>query len=130
MSQKVERIVFAAPYSLIDYSSGAAVATNDCLQLLAGAGFRCQAYCPTRLDFNEEVCFEQTLSELGLEYRVENAAVGSQRMKIVFTRLGKVPVTLFRNQFTRTGPWSDEIPAFLAGYERFLDTNRPHAVLT
>ncbi len=126
----VKNLVFASRHCMIDPSSGAAIATNNCLQFLAGYDFRCQAFCSASLDFGEEVCFEQTLSELALPYDVKNVSVGSSRVKMVFTRIGCVPVSVFRNRLTRTGPLQGEFPAFLEAYERFLDTNRPDGVLT
>ncbi len=126
----MKTILFASPYCLIDYSSGAAIATRQGMQLLADAGFRCQAYCGTLLDYREEVCFEQTLAELGLSYQVENTTAGGRRVRFVLTRIGGLPVTVYRNQFTRPGLTPQEAPGFLAGYERFLEQNRPDAVLT
>jgi len=127
---QMKNVAFASPYCLIDYSSGATIATGDCLELLASSGFRCHAYCPARLDFREEVCFEETLAELGLPYEVRKLTAGPHPMKLVFTRKGDVAVTIFRNQFTRIGPTPQEFRAFLAGYQRFLDTNKPDVVLT
>jgi glycosyltransferase involved in cell wall biosynthesis len=126
----VKNLVFASRYCLIDPSSGAAIATNDCLQFLADSGFRCQAYCSASLDFSEEVCFEETISELALPYEVRNVTVGGYGVKMVFTRIGNVPVSVFRNQMTRPGPMAEEIPAFQGAYERFLETNRPDVVVT
>jgi len=126
----VKRLAFASPYCLIDYSSGAAVAVRDGLELLARAGFRCEAFCGARLDFGEEVCLEETLSELGLPWEGRQVAVGPHRMKLLFTRQGRVPITIFRNQSTRRGPTPQEAPAFLAAFGRFLDTTRPDVMLT
>ena len=98
------RIAFVSPFSLIDNASGAAIATWRGMQLLTQAGFHCQAFCAARLDAREEVCFEQTLCDLKLRYDVQTAAGPSGRVKLIFTRLASVPVTVFRNQFTQLGP--------------------------
>ena len=62
--RRVESIVFAAPNSIIDPASGAAVAANDAMQLLARAGFRCEAFGSAMLDSREEVCIEHMLAEM------------------------------------------------------------------
>jgi hypothetical protein len=126
----MKRVAFVSPFCLIDYASGAAIATNECLQLLADAGFRCQAFCSAKLDFQEEVCFEETLAELALPYHVSNVTVGGYRVRLVFTRTGRVPVTVFRNQFTQMGPMPEQMPALLKAYDQFLATNRPEIILT
>ena len=126
----ISRVLFAAPNSIIDPSSGAAVATNDALQLLASSGFRCQAFGSAMLDFNEEVCVEQTLAELGLPYETRRMTVGTERAKILFARRQHVPVTLFRNLTTQFGPAPEEATAFLTAYEMHLQRNRPDVLLT
>lgn len=124
------RVAFVAPYSLIDHASGAAIATWRGLQLLATSGFSCQAFCAARLDAGEEVCFEQTLAELGLPYVVRPSVTPGGPAKLVFTKLGDVPVTVFRNQWTQLGPTPAETPAFLAAYEQFLAGARPEVIVT
>ena len=125
-----KRVVFASPCCLVDYSSGAAITTSNCMQLLSRCGFDCQAFCAASLDFNEEVCFEQTLADQRLPYEVSNATVDGIRIKLVFTRVGQVPVTVYRNQFTRATTTPDEMRGFLAAFDRFLERNRPDVVLT
>jgi hypothetical protein len=49
--------------SLIDNSSGAAVAMADALRLLSESGFDCYTYCACKLDFGEEVIVEQFRAE-------------------------------------------------------------------
>ncbi len=102
----MKRLAFVSAYCLLDHSSGAAIATGDALQLLAQAGLRCEAFCAAKLDFREDVCLEETLSELGLPWEARQV-VGAHRMKLVFTCRGWVPVTIFRNQFTRAGPTAE-----------------------
>jgi hypothetical protein len=124
------RVAFVAPYSLVDPASGAAIATWRGLQLLAGAGFSCEAFCAARLDAGEEVCFEQTLADLGLPYEVRTSVTPGGPTKLVFTKLGDVPITVFRNQWTQMGPTPQEAPAFLAAYERFLAGAQPGVIVT
>jgi hypothetical protein len=102
------RIAFVSAYSLIDQTSGAAIAAARGLQLLAEAGFECQAFCACMLDAREEVCFEQTLSESKLPYAVRTTG---GPVKLVFTELRhtacagyNLPVTVLRNRFTDSRP--------------------------
>jgi hypothetical protein len=54
MTLASHRMAFVSPYSLIDPSSGAAIATWRGLRLLDGCGFSCQASCAARLDAGED----------------------------------------------------------------------------
>ncbi len=128
--RKVEKLVFASAHAIVDPSSGAAVATNEAMQLLAQSRFQCQAFNAAMLDFPEEVCVEELLAKLGLPYEVRNAAEGAGTARILLTRSRNLPVTIFRNRFTQSGPVEREAAAFAAAYERFLDKNQPDAVLT
>jgi len=120
----MKRVAFASEYCLLDSSSGAALATAQCLKFLASWGLQCQAFCGARLDFTEEVCFEETLSRLGLPYEVADRTVDGRPARLIFTRAGDVPVTVFRNVFTQ-GLTEEEMPAFLGAYDTFLGANRP-----
>ena len=126
----MRQIVFASPHCLIDPSSGAAAATWQMLELLSGCGFSCQAFAAVRMDFGEEVCVEQVLAELRLPYEARSVRVGGHPARLLFTRKGHVPVTLFRNRFSRCGPTAEEIPAYAAAWEQFLRRNRPDVVVT
>lgn len=123
-------VVFASRHCLIDYSSGAAIATNDCLQLLARSGFRCQAFCAGAVDFQEEVCLERMLARLQIPFETLRETAGGRPVELIRTRCGAVPVTVFRNPSSRRGPGRDEAPAFLAALEAFLERSRPDVVLT
>lgn len=128
--RKAEKIVFASPCSIIDPSSGAAIATNDALQLLARNGFRCQAFGTTRFDFREEICTQQLLAEMGLPYEVRTTMIGTEPATMVFARNQAVPVTLLRSRSTQAGPNGRERIAFLQAYEAFLAKNQPDAIVT
>ncbi|MGO8752645.1 MAG: glycosyltransferase [Thermoguttaceae bacterium] len=128
--RKVENLVFASPYSIIDPSSGAANATDAALQLLARCGFRCQAFGAARLDSAEEVCIEQMLNELGLPYEFRTVSAEPEKARVLLTRKENVPITLFRNRFTQSGPLASEIESFGTAFELFLHKNQPDAVLT
>ena len=60
--RKIRKIAFASPHSLVDSSNGASVATSHLLQLLAGEGFECRAFCGPRLDAPQGVTLETVLA--------------------------------------------------------------------
>ena len=76
--RKVEKLVFASAHAIVDPSSGAAVATNEAMQLLAQSRFQCQAFNAAMLDFPEEVCVEELLAKLGLPVRGSQRGGGSR----------------------------------------------------
>jgi hypothetical protein len=43
-TRRVEKLVFASAHAIVDPSRGAAVATQEAVQLLAQSGFQCQAF--------------------------------------------------------------------------------------
>ena len=95
------------------------------MQLLARAGFRCEAFGSAMLDSREEVCIEHMLAECGLPYHVAKLAVGGAPVRMLFTRKGNVPVTLFRNVFTQVGPTTPEADTFWLRSSAFWQrTNR------
>ena len=53
--RNVEKLVFVSAHVIVDPSSGAAVATNQAMQLIAESGFQCQAFTAAMLDFPEPV---------------------------------------------------------------------------
>ena len=126
----VEKLVFASAHVIVDPSSGATVATNQAMQLIAESGFQCQAFTAAMLDFPEEVCVEELLAKLGLPYEVRTMSEGAEKARILLTLSRNLPVTIFRNRFTQSGPVEREVAAFAAAFERFLDKNKPDAVLT
>ncbi len=126
----ISKVAFASVYSTIDPASGAAVTTDDCLQLLARSGFECQAYAAARLGPGEEVPIEQTLTEMGMPYEVRKTEIEGRLAKMLFTRKGAVPITLFRNAFSQCGPVRWETSQFVAAYESFLQKTEPDVVVT
>jgi hypothetical protein len=65
VSQSLGTVVFASPYCLIDYSSGAAVATRDLLQLLASHGWNVRVFCGGTLDFERGESLRQIAQRPG-----------------------------------------------------------------
>ena len=126
------KIGFVSPHCLIDFTSAAATAVLAGLQLLAGAGFRCEAFCGTLLnDDGQDVTLDQVLAALKAPYTVRNARIGPFGGRMIFTAQGGVPVTLFRTASPH-GIWRDEeeVAAFATACELFLKRQRPDAVWT
>jgi glycosyltransferase involved in cell wall biosynthesis len=127
----VNRIVFASPHSLIDFYNGAAIASAHALQLLKKQGFDCEVFCGSRLDAPGESLVEELLANQQYPYEVRRAKIADYEARMIFTRQGDVPITLFGSASTQ-GDWLDEaeVTAFLQAFSIFLDKNRPDAVLT
>ena len=66
MGQETKRILFASPHCLIDFSSGAAIATGDALKLLVASGLEVRAFCASKLDLPGEGRFEQMMVDAGV----------------------------------------------------------------
>ena len=114
------RIAFISPSSLIDQGSEPAIATWRGMQLLLEAGFQCQAFCATGRASREEVCFERMLAHANLPYDLRTTVVPHGQAKLIVTRVGGIPVTVFRNESSRLGPLPHELPGFLAACDQFL----------
>jgi hypothetical protein len=116
---------------VVDFTSGAAIATAQMLQLLQKSGFACQAYCGARLDAPEEALLEEMLANQKSRYEARRVKIGAHIQRMIFAFQGDVPITIFQTASTR-GKWSgpEEIEAFLKGFATFLDRNRPDVMLT
>ena len=127
----VKKIAFASPHCLVDFTSGAAIATLEMLKILAKQGFECQAFCGTRMDAPQEMLLQEVLANQGADYQVRRSRIGNSDARLIFTIQDRVPVTVFENQSTGGG-WANvaEAEAFLTALGLFLDKNRPDVVLT
>jgi hypothetical protein len=76
-AKTIRSIAFASPHCLIDFTSGAAIATLQALRFLSSLGFQCQAFCGSQLDAPEEALFEELLANQKSPYETRNALVGS-----------------------------------------------------
>ena len=102
--RRERKILFASAHSIVDFSNGASVATLDVLQGLATAGFDCQAFCTSRLDFQQEVCLEQIVGDLREPYQIRPSICGGERARLLFTRRHRVPITVVRLESSRHTP--------------------------
>ena len=82
-------IAFASPHCLIDFTSGAAIATLQALRFLHGWGFACRAFCGSQLDAPEEALFEELLANQKSPYETRNVQVGSYKARMTFTLQGQ-----------------------------------------
>ncbi len=70
------KIAFVSPHCLVDFSNGAAIATREGLKLLAAHGFRCMAFCGTRLDEAGEGLVQEQLFRRRIGYEVRKVRLG------------------------------------------------------
>ena len=125
-----QRIVFASAHSIVDFSNGASVATLDVLQCLATEGFDCQAFCTSRLDFQQEVILEQIVGDLRESYQIQPSICGGERANLLFTRQ-RVPITVMKLESSRhTRQRPEDVRKVLKFFEKFLDTNAPDVMIT
>ena len=129
--RKIQRVAFASPYCLMDYTSGAAIATANALRFLGQLGFDCRAFCGSYLDVQQDDLLEDMLTRQGSPHETRAVQIGQREARLIDTRHGTIPVTIFRSVSTR-GSWQDEaeVAAFFEAFKAFLDENRPDAVWT
>jgi glycosyltransferase involved in cell wall biosynthesis len=125
------KILFASSHSIVDFSNGVSVATFDVLQGLVPLGFDCQAFCTSKLDFRGEVQLEQFIADLHDPYRVEPSVCGNEHAQVLYTRRGRVPITVIRLASSLHSEQSrEEVGAVLAFFRKFLDTFAPDVMVT
>jgi hypothetical protein len=125
------RVLFASAHSIVDFSNGAAVASLDVLRALASAGFQCQAFCTSRLDFHEDTSLEKIIVGSGEPLRVRPSVCPSGHARLLHTRRGPVPITIVRLQSSLQNPEQvDEVRVALDFFGTVLDSFRPDVLLT
>ncbi len=88
-AKRARSVLFASAHSVVDFSNGASVATLDVLAGLAGAGFRCQAFCTSKLDFQGEARVDDVVTRWASRTRSgRRSAAASVRRS--FIRAGNV----------------------------------------
>ena len=126
------RLLFCSFHCYVDPSSGAALATRDVLELLAGRGWKGQVLCGPLLDFEETLPLEQHLRKLNLSYQVRTAQAYSQPVSVYHFIQGHIPVALYHTGGVASNqpPTRAEGYPFLALLEKLLDTTPPDVLLT
>ena len=125
------KILFASAHSIVDFSNGASVATLDVLQGLGTAGFDCQAFCTSRLDFQQEVCLEQIVGDLREPYQVRPSICGGECADLLFMRRRRVPITVMKLESSRHKQQRpEEVRNVLGFFGKFLDTYASDVMIT
>jgi glycosyltransferase involved in cell wall biosynthesis len=128
----------AAPRSVLLLSlllgsiQGAALCARELLELLAGLGWACRAFCGPHVDYEEAPECDRLLRDHGIGYVKRQASAGRVPVSIFEFRSGGVGVQIYDNPLARTfqAPTQEEGFSFLALFERVLDLFRPDILLT
>jgi glycosyltransferase involved in cell wall biosynthesis len=127
------RLLFASIHSYLDPSSGAALATRELLELLAGRGWDCRALACGVLDYQNETPLEDVLAAIERPCQRVGAALSHGGVAEVFDfALDGVRVTLLPTAYSRAerAPSPREAALFLDLGEQVLSRFRPDILLT
>ncbi len=130
---KLERILFASVHGYLDPSSGAALASRDLLELLAGRGVDCRVLSTGILDFERETTLEEILDPLPMPYEWAVAVLpGGTEVEVADLSLDGVRITLMPTSSSRAdrAPTLDEGRAFFELADQVLARFRPQVLLT
>ncbi len=133
MSDGRLRVLFASVHCYVDPSSGAALATRDVLELLAGRGHECRALTAGLLDYYADTPLGPVLEAAGAPVRRAVANVRAGVTAEVFDlQLNGVRVTVLptSSSLASRAPDRAESHAFLNLAEQALDRFRPGVLLT
>lgn len=122
----IRRLLFASTHCPLDPSSGAAAATRDLLELLAGRGVECRAVGCGVLDYEAATPLGAVLDALAPGRRPA-AAPGALELEAGGVRYALVPT---RSSRAEHAPDAAEARAWLALAERALGRFRPEVLLT
>jgi glycosyltransferase involved in cell wall biosynthesis len=127
------RLLFASIHSYLDPSSGAALATRELLELLAGRGWDCRALTCGVLDYQNETPIEDVLASIGRPTPRSGAALSRGGEAEVFdVEVDGVRVTILPTSYSRAerapNPREGAMYIDLAG--QVLDRFRPEILLT
>jgi glycosyltransferase involved in cell wall biosynthesis len=126
------RLLFASSHCYLDPGSGAALATRDLWELLAGRGHECRALCCGVLDYERESPLEAVFETLGVAPRPVRArrargASAAFDLELAGVRVAVLPVASSRAD---RSPGPDEGAAYLELAGQALERFRPDALLT
>ena len=127
------RLLFASIHGYLDPSSGAALATRELLELLAGRGMDCRALSAGVLDYERETALEEVLASLALPARRLQAELsGGRAAEVLDLTVNGVRVTLYPTASSRAerSPDQREGTVFLELADPVLDRFRPDVILT
>ena len=118
--------------SLFPFLAGGAAARDfaGAAHLLSRAGFASQGFCPSKWDAEGNGDFECTLSDAGLPFQIQDTMLGPHAARMIYTRVGEIPVSIFRTHSTQHAEYRAGEPGALLDYfETFLLTYRPDAMI-
>ena len=127
------RLLFASIHSYLDPSSGAALATRELLELLAGRGIDCRALSAGVLDYERETSLEEVLTTLELSARRVQADLwGGGSVRVVDLTVNGVRVAVLPTSSSRAerSPDPGESAIFLNLADQVLERFRPDVMLT
>jgi glycosyltransferase involved in cell wall biosynthesis len=127
------RLLFASTHSYLDPSSGAALATRELLELLAGRGWDCRALACGVLDYQNETPIEDVLASIGRPTPRSGAALSRGGEAEVFdVEVDGVRVTILPTSYSRAerAPNPREGAMYIDLAEQVLDRFRPEILLT
>jgi glycosyltransferase involved in cell wall biosynthesis len=122
-------ILFVSSCSLVDSTSGAAIATLRGLQFLGTLGFSCRAFCASFLDAPTGTSIEQILSDQKIEYGVRPVQSGNYAGRALESEQGSVKVTVFRTAAQNRWQGPEEVQAFLHVFWWLLNEQPPDIVM-
>ncbi len=98
--------------------------------LLSRSGFASQAFCPSKWDADSNGDFECALSDAGLPFQAQDTTLGPHAARMIYTRVGGIPVSIFRTHSAQHAEYRNGEPGALLDYfEKFLLTYRPDAMV-
>jgi hypothetical protein len=127
------RLLFASIHSYLDPSSGAALATREMLELLAGRGMDCRVLSAGVLDHERETSLDEVLAALELPTRRFQAELGrGGSTEVIDLSVNGVRATLMPTASSRAerSPDAREAVVFLELAEQVFDRFRPDVLLT
>src|SRR5262249_44457514 len=112
---RAPRLLFCSYHCYCDPSSGAALATRDTLEMVAGHGWPCGVYSGPQLDFQVPQPLAPLLRGHRLSFEEQRGSVGGVPFALFHFVQGGVPVTVFRpdNAGSHLPPGPSEGEAFL-----------------
>jgi glycosyltransferase involved in cell wall biosynthesis len=127
------RLLFASTHSYLDPSSGAALATRELLELLAGRGWDCRALACGVLDYQNETPIEDVLASIGRPTPRSGAALSrGGEAEVLDVEVDGVRVTILPTSYSRAerAPNPREGAMYIDLAEQVLDRFRPEILLT
>ena len=127
------RLLFASIHSYLDPSSGAALATRELLELLAGRGWDCRAFTCGVLDYQNETPIENVLASIERPASRSGAALSlGGEAEVCDLQVDGVRVTLLPTSSSRAekAPNPREGAMYIELAEQVLDRFQPEILLT